>query len=336
MEKILNEITEIIPRKIHYCDVGARFGLQDPWESFRKIIDLTCFEPDIVEYNLLVKDKINNDKIFPYALTNESKEITLNLTKTRGCSSLYKPNLKFLKNYPEVERFGVEKTVNLEATSLDVLFAKKIIPNIDFIKIDTQGSELNIIKGGENLLSKNILGLEVEVEFQAVYEKQPLFSEIDNYVRNIIGLEIQDLRKTYWKYPVGINIGSQKGQLISGDALYFRSPNNILSMCSNFEKNEAASRIQSACIMGIVYGYFDFSLCLLNQPSINDFLDIEITKKWKNLIVDNGKSIRYTGTGSRRLSRILNYLYRIFYPTTNGWASIGHHLGTRKKFGIFY
>ena len=121
MKKILKEISKIIPRNLQYCDVGARFGVQDPWESFRKIIDLTCFEPDIVEYNSLVKDKINNDKIFPYALTNESKEITLNLTKTRGCSSLYKPNLKFLKNYPEVERFDIEKTINLEATSTSFL-----------------------------------------------------------------------------------------------------------------------------------------------------------------------------------------------------------------------
>ena len=59
MKKILNEIIEIIPKNLHYCDVGARFGVQDPWESFRNIIDLTCFEPDIVEYNSLVKDKIN-------------------------------------------------------------------------------------------------------------------------------------------------------------------------------------------------------------------------------------------------------------------------------------
>ena len=89
----------------------------------------TCFEPDIVEYNSLVKDKINNDKIFPYALTNESKEITLNLTKKRSCSSIYKPNLKYLKNYPDVERFIVEDIVTLEATSLTLDFILSHIAN---------------------------------------------------------------------------------------------------------------------------------------------------------------------------------------------------------------
>ena len=78
------------------------------------------------------------------------------------------------------------------------------------------------MKGGEKFLSKNILGIEVEVEFQPIYENLPLFSDIDSFIRNHLGLQIQDLRKSYWKYPVGINIGSPKGQLIFGDALYFR------------------------------------------------------------------------------------------------------------------
>ena len=335
MQSISNKIGKILPRNLHYCDVGARWGIEVPWKSFRNIIDLISFEPDIVEYNSLQKDKIQNDKIFPYALTNDCKEVTLNLTKSRGCSSLYKPNLKYLKNYPDVERFFVEDTVTVETTSLDTLYSDKVFSNIDFIKIDTQGSELDILKGGEKFLSKNILGIEVEVEFQPIYENQPLFSDIDSFIRNHLGLQIQDLRKAYWKYPVGINIGSPKGQLIFGDALYFRSPYEILSLCSHFQKSDAASKLLNACLMGIVYGYLDFSLCILNQPSINDFVDKEITNQWKNLIINYGKSLRYSGVGSGRLSNLLNILYRICHPTQEGWASLGHHLGSRKKFGIF-
>ena len=61
MQSISNKIGKIFPRNLHYCDVGARWGIEVPWKSFRNIIDLISFEPDIVEYNSLQKDKQNNN-----------------------------------------------------------------------------------------------------------------------------------------------------------------------------------------------------------------------------------------------------------------------------------
>ncbi|MHB8108395.1 MAG: hypothetical protein ACYDHW_00010 [Syntrophorhabdaceae bacterium] len=62
-----------------------------------------------------------------------------------------------------------------------------------------------------------------------MYENQPLFSDVDKLMRDVFGLELQDLRKTYWKYPEGLAVGTTKGRLIFGDALYFRPPQKIIS-----------------------------------------------------------------------------------------------------------
>ena len=35
------------------------------------------------------------------------------------------------------------------------------------------------------------LGIEVEVEFQPIYEKQALFSDVDSFIRGNLGLQIQ-------------------------------------------------------------------------------------------------------------------------------------------------
>lgn len=335
MQSITKKIKSIIPRNLHYCDVGARWGIEKPWKSFRDIIDLISFEPDKEEYDSLMKKKDSKDMIYPYALSNEHKKVSLNLTKSRGCSSLYKPNYEFLKNYSDFERFKIEDTVAVEATSLDALYSDKVFSNIDFIKIDAQGVELDILKGGERFLYENILGVEVEVEFQPMYENQPLFSDVDSFIRNRLGLQIQDLRKAYWKYPEGINIGAAKGKLIFGDALYFRSPHEMVSWCSSFHKDEASIKLHIACLMGIVYGYLDYSLCLLNQPSIGDFLEKDAINQWRALILHYGKSLHYEGKGAGRLSSIFNFLCRMCQSTYGGWASSGQHLGTRKKFGIF-
>lgn len=335
MKSLMKNILPIMPRNLIHCDVGARWGIDKPWKSFRDLIDLLSFEPDKEEYESLMKNKDANDMIYQYALYKESKNISLNLTKSRGCSSLYKPNHDFLRNFPDLKRFEIEDVVTVTATSLDALYRDRVFSNMDFIKIDVQGAELHILKGGETFLRGHILGIEIEVEFQSLYKEQPLFPDVDIYIRDSLELQIQDLRKAYWKYPVGINVGAAKGQLIFGDALYFRSPYEILSWCSRFDKNEASNKILMACLMGIVYGYLDYSLCLLNQSSIGDFLDQDVIDSWKTLVLHYGKSLKYTGKGADKLAAVFNILYRICQPTHEGWASNGHHLGTRKKFGVF-
>jgi len=229
MQCVVKKVSQIIPRNLHYYDVGARWGISEPWKSFLDIIDLISFEPDKEEYDSLLKNKHSKEMIYPYALSNRDKNESLNLTKNRGCSSLYKPNIEFLKNYSDYERFEIENTVTVETTSLDALFNKEVLSDIDFIKLDVQGAELDVLKGGEKVLSENILGIEVEVEFQPMYEDQPLFTDVDSFIRRRLGLQIQDIKKHYWKYPEGINIGAAKGGLIFGDALYFRSPHEMIS-----------------------------------------------------------------------------------------------------------
>jgi FkbM family methyltransferase len=335
MKSWINSILPIMPRNLIYCDVGARWGIGETWKSFRDILELLRFEPDKEEYESLMKNKGANDMIYQYALYKEPKNVSLNLTKSRGCSSLYKPNHDFLRNYADSKRFEIEDVIAVKATSLDTLYKDNVFSNIDFIKIDAQGAELDILKGGETFLREHIAGIEIEVEFQPLYKEQPLFSDVDACIRDSLKLQIQDIRKTYWKYPIGIDIGAAKGQLIFGDALYFRSPYEILSWCSRFHKKEASDKILMACLMGIVYGYLDYSLCVLNQSSIGDFLDQDMIDSWKSLIFQYGKNLKYNGKGTGKMAALFNYFYRICQPTHEGWASFGHHLGTRKKFGVF-
>lgn len=335
MHDPVEKIKRLLPRELIYCDVGARWGIVKPWSSFRDIVRLISFEPDREEYDSLMKNKDSNDTIYPYALFDEPKRLPLNLTRSRGCSSIYKPNLEFLKNYPDYERFEIEDAVTIETTSLDSLYNEKVLPRADFIKLDVQGAELGVLEGGEVFLNENILGIEVEVEFQPMYEKQPLFSDVDRFIRESLGLQIQDIRKTYWKYPEGIDVGGAKGQLIFGDALYFRPPQDVLPWCSRFCIDDVSDKLQMACLVGIIYGYLDYSLCLLSQPSLSDFMDEDTINGWRSLIYYHGKSLKYRRKGAGKLSNIINLLYRICQPVHEGWGSEGHHLGTRKQYGIF-
>ena len=49
------------------------------------------------------------------------------------------------------------------------------------MKIDTQGSEYEILKGGNNVIN-NAIGFEIEIEFKEMYLNQPLFNEVNQFL----------------------------------------------------------------------------------------------------------------------------------------------------------
>ena len=192
------------------------------------------------------------------ALSDSNKEIEFHLCKKQEVSSVYPPNFNFLNKFADSERFNVEKIIHLNADTLDNQLKKEGIDEVDFIKIDTQGYELSILKGCSSCL-ENVVGLEVEVEFEPLYIGQPLFSEIDNYVKEN-GFTLVDLKRYYWKRKNNKNTGSRKGQIIWGDALYFKSPEQILS-----SSNISQEKIIRTIYVYLSYGYVDLSQVLLNN-----------------------------------------------------------------------
>ena len=103
----------------------------------------------------------------------KKKQISFNLCKKPEVSSVFKPNNEFLERFPEAERFEIVDINSSESSTLDIELGNI---QIDFVKLDIQGSELFALMGMQNQLS-SCLGLEIEVEFSSLYKKQPLFGE---------------------------------------------------------------------------------------------------------------------------------------------------------------
>jgi len=335
MSKSLTNLARLAPRPLKLIDIGARSGIQAPWIALREFVGLITFEPDREEFQALQATKRPSDQIFNTALAESAREKALLLTASRGCSSLYEPNGEFLNQFPDFSRFAVEKTVPMVTETLDSLLDNGRLEGFDFAKIDVQGAELDILKGGKKSLSDNALGLEVEVEFQPIYKGQPLFADVDQFVRTELGLELQDLRKTYWKYPEGRGIGGTKGKLIFGDALYLRAPEALVAQCARLSQTQAAEKFQLACLVGVAYGCLDYSLRILAQTEVQEQLGPEVTGAWHGAIKIHGRCLSYHGRFARPLAYLFELLYRSVQPMHEEWASVGQPLGHRKRFGVF-
>jgi hypothetical protein len=136
------------------------------------------------------------------------------------------------------------------------------VRDVDFIKCDTQGSELYILKGASCLLAETIFGLECEVAFTPIYENAPLFADIDVFIRKF-GFSLIDLRTVCWKRAVGSMIGKPKGQLVYADALYFKEPDQFQAQLGKLESEAARSKLLRALAVCQIYGFFDYALELL-------------------------------------------------------------------------
>ena len=181
-------------KKLSLLDIGARGGIGDPWSSAKSgNLNVILVEPDLQEVELLKKH--HQGDILPYALWSKETDLVLNINNDPGTSSVFEPNMLFLRQFDDSQRFEAKNKITVSTTTIDDLDSNGKLTDVDFMKIDIQGAELDVLKGGVNYLKNNLVGLESEVEFSSMYQDQPLFSELEIFVRQELGLELWDIRK---------------------------------------------------------------------------------------------------------------------------------------------
>ena len=191
MNKALNILAEYIKQadiKINFTiiEIGA-VQTKNEKEPFYELLDYFP-ESRIIGFEIekAVCEKMNSQslkgvKYYPHALGKANEKRKLFITQHPMCCSLYKPNEEFIKLYNNFEIAYLKKETEIDTISLDYFIDKHDVGNIDFIKIDVQGAELDIFKGGSKAL-KNVLKIVCEVEFVQHYENQPLFGDVCNYL----------------------------------------------------------------------------------------------------------------------------------------------------------
>jgi len=245
-----------------YLDLGSMGGPSKKWNSLRGAMKIIGFEPDAREYSKL---KAENDAIyFDNIIYSHSQDLTYYVTRGHGKSSIFKPNRKILSQFEDTERFDIVAeehfSVN-KVASLDDVISTNGIKDVDFLKLDTQGSELKILEGSRNYVLPKIFGIQIEVEFIPIYNDQPLFRDIDLFLSQN-GFQLIDVRRYYWKRRDFFQYVG-KGQITTGDALYFKSQEALLTEWENIKEISArTSKIYKCILTCLIYKMFDYAVML--------------------------------------------------------------------------
>ena len=177
----LQAVAALLERPICAVDVGCRDGVRARWRELGSHGVLIGFEADAEECARLNDGagQAGNERYEPLALAAQAGSATLYLTADPQSASLYPPNADAIRRHPELWRHEPRGTASVETTTLDRWAADR---PIDVLKVDVQGAELDVLRGGESALAA-MRAVEIEVEFQPVYVGQPLFGDVDSFMR---------------------------------------------------------------------------------------------------------------------------------------------------------
>lgn len=157
--------------------IGAHYGQE--YKSYQRlnIANLVFFEPLSQNFEILKSRVKGNAKLFNKALGNENKTIKMCVeSANKGMSSSILKQKKHLEQYPEII-FDREELV--EMVRLDDILEDK--ENYNFLVIDVQGYELEVLKGSRDTL-KNIDYILTEVNRDELYENCVIIEELDEFL----------------------------------------------------------------------------------------------------------------------------------------------------------
>lgn len=221
---------------VNIVDVGCRWGFEERVHSLDIPFNYWGFDPDEEECMRLAASLPANYKFEPICLGSRTGMCKVYSTKEPACSSLYRPNKFYFERYEFMSNTKLIGTSQAKVSRLDKWCKRNSLRHIDYLKLDTQGSEVDILKGCGKLL-KTVLALDIEVQFNPMYVGAPPFWQVDKLLRKA-GLVLynfetlchydtpssrltsKNLRVAFDGLDNQVQMGS--GQLFWGDAFYVR------------------------------------------------------------------------------------------------------------------
>lgn len=194
-----NLITKLLSNnKLITLDVGAQGGFFNTNifpKKYNEFFDPIVVEPIVDEAKKLIQQ---NYKVISKGLwsTNCKKKLYV-IGNRPGSSSMYKPSksgydLYNFKN-KDFSLFNVSNEIDVECTTAKDSLKDMNIKHLDFLKIDTQGAELEILKGMGEYYP---LMMKIEVQIVPMYENVPNWSELVDHLYKINYMTCE------W-YPIG-------------------------------------------------------------------------------------------------------------------------------------
>ena len=217
-------------------DIGALpfSGVDEP---YRRLLDvfpgsqIVAFELDAGLCRALNAKLPPSVRYHAVALGRAEETRPLYHTVSAMCTSLYRPNEALLRRYHNLDDAMLRSIGSVETMSLDRFAADHGVLDVDFVKIDVQGGELDVFEGGTRTL-RDVAAIVTEVEFVPLYIDQPLFGDVSRFLskQGFMFHKFLDLSGRALRPTVVNNDPTYPIQLLWSDAVFIPDLQKLAAM----------------------------------------------------------------------------------------------------------
>jgi len=266
-----------------YLDAGARGGLQGPWRvADDGRLRVVSFEPDAAGAGDLRPGE--RHVVIAKGLWNRECEVDLHLAETMSTSSVHPPNWELLARFRR-QHADPRRTVRKErirCTTVDRV-AAELGTGFDFMKIDTQGAEYEILEGAKEQLQRDVFAVLCETWTQPVHAGQRLTHEVWALLEEMGFEVVQTSIAAAWQHRVvDAHAVSGRAHLVGLDLLAFRKP-------AQWQRMTPERALKWAAIAEL-YGYPDIALDLLAAAVAGSDRDAAALDYFRKAITSGGES----------------------------------------------
>jgi hypothetical protein len=162
-------------------DVGASGEVHDAWSPIARWSIGVGFDPDSRERpaNDPIARAFREWHFVPSIVSpGRSGPQTLYLTKSPFCSSTLKPLADELAHYTFSDLFTVVGTTTVPSTTLAEALAKLDLSHIDWLKVDTQGTDCQIVESLPPRVRNSLLVVDLEPGVMRAYESEDTLAKV--------------------------------------------------------------------------------------------------------------------------------------------------------------
>jgi FkbM family methyltransferase len=249
-----------VPVRVKVVDIGANpIDSEPPYAGLlqRGEAQVVGFEPNPAALAVLNEKKSAAEQYFPHAVGDGGRH-RLHICQAPGMTSLLEPDMAVLNLFHGFPDWGkVLATETLDTVRLDDV---PETAGVQLLKLDIQGAELMVLQHAEARL-KTALVIQAEVEFLPLYRGQPLFSDVEQFLRArgfVFHRFFPQVSRTIRPMLVDQNIYAGLSQLVWADGIFVR----------DFTRPEGLADSQIlplAAILHDCYQSIDLVLHLLNE-----------------------------------------------------------------------
>lgn len=223
--------------ELQILDAGCRYGVHPSFNTFINCAEFHMFDVDACEIERLKEKYRSRENMHFYALGLYSKsgKMRFNHYAHKGLGSLADVNVDFIKEKHFMNDSFCEISSSLvDVESIDSLFGEG---RIHFMKLDTEGSELEILKGAQKSL-RGMLGLRIETSFAPLYKGCPLFGDIHAFLLEqgfeLVNLDYEGKGHALSPYT----LPNRYGMLIGSDGVWVKRLSAVLDLVGSDREKE--------------------------------------------------------------------------------------------------